>query len=87
MLSDSDMIGRIGGVLSEKLLIEVESPDLDLLEGGLVDSVGLVELILELEQHFGVSLPVEGLQIDDFRSIRSIAGLIVRSAKDIRMGM
>ena len=59
-------------------MILVASPDIDLLESGLVDSIGLVELILELEQRFSVSLPMENLEIDDFRSVYRIADLIVR---------
>jgi D-alanine--poly(phosphoribitol) ligase subunit 2 len=59
-------------------MILVASPDIDLLETGLVDSIGLVELILELEERFGVSLPMEDLEIDDFRSVYRIADLIVR---------
>jgi acyl carrier protein len=43
-----------------------------------VDSIGLVELILELEERFGVSLPMEALEIDDFRSVYRIADLIDR---------
>jgi D-alanine--poly(phosphoribitol) ligase subunit 2 len=58
----------------------VESPGLDLLEAGLIDSIGLVELILELEDRFGVSLPMDGLEIDDFRSLTSIAALITRAS-------
>lgn len=59
-------------------MIMVARPDIDLLETGLVDSIGLVELILELEERFGVSLPMEDLEIDDFRSVYRIADLIVR---------
>lgn len=59
-------------------MIMVARPDIDLLETGLVDSIGLVELILELEERFGVTLPMEDLEIDDFRSVYRIADLIVR---------
>jgi D-alanine--poly(phosphoribitol) ligase subunit 2 len=59
-------------------MIQVASPEIDLLETGLVDSIGLVELILELEERFGVSLPMETLEIDDFRSLYQIADLIAR---------
>jgi D-alanine--poly(phosphoribitol) ligase subunit 2 len=79
MLSDGGLVDRIGTLLLEKLQVKAESPDLDLLAGGLVDSVGLVELILELEQHFGIDLPVENLEVEDFRSIRSLARLVARS--------
>jgi D-alanine--poly(phosphoribitol) ligase subunit 2 len=79
MLLDGGLMDCIGSLLLEKLQVQAESPDLDLLESGLVDSVGLVELILELEQHFGIDLPVENLEVEDFRSIRSLARLVARS--------
>jgi D-alanine--poly(phosphoribitol) ligase subunit 2 len=67
-------------------MIVVASPDIDLLETGLVDSIGLVELILELEERFGVSLPMEDLEIEDFRSVYRISDLIVRfSAVPLRL--
>ena len=72
------LVGVIRGILSEQLMVEVASPDLDLLDAGLVDSIGLVELILALEERFGVALPMEDLQIDDVRSIRRMAELIAR---------
>jgi acyl carrier protein len=75
---DEQLVGDVRTVLSEELLVEVGSPELDLLDAGLVDSVGLVELIVALEERFRVSLPMEDLQIDDLRSVRRIAELIGR---------
>jgi D-alanine--poly(phosphoribitol) ligase subunit 2 len=75
---DSGLVGGIQAALRDRLSVVVESPDFDLLESGLVDSIGIVELILELEDRFGVSLPMDSLEIDDFRSINRIAGLIAR---------
>lgn len=51
----------------------------DLLDSGLVDSVRLVELVLELEQRFGISLPFDALDIDDFRTVDRIAALVART--------
>lgn len=72
------LLGDIRAVLREHLAIMVDSPDVDLLEAGLIDSIGLVELILQLEDRFGVTLPMDTLEIDDFRSINKIADLIRR---------
>lgn len=78
MQRDRRLVGDIRAVLRDHLTVMVESPDVDLLETGLVDSIGLVELILQLEDRFGVSLPMDILEIDDFRSINRIADLITR---------
>lgn len=86
MQRNSSLVSAITSVLRERLMIVVVSPEIDLLETALVDSIGLVELILELEERFGVSLPMEDLEIDDFRSVHRIADLIVRfSATPLRL--
>ena len=78
MQPDKKLLGDIRAVLRDHLTVAVESPDVDLLDTGLIDSIGLVELIVQLEDRFGVSLPMDNLEIDDFRSINRIAGLITR---------
>ena len=52
--------------------------DTPLVSGGLVDSMSIVDLILELEGAFGVSIPASEVQPDDFDSIRTIADTIAR---------
>lgn len=72
------LVDDIQSVLRDHLNVLVDSPDVDLFESGLVDSVGLVELILQLEEHFEVSLPMNALEINEFRSMHTIADLITR---------
>jgi acyl carrier protein len=38
-----------------------------------------VELVLEIEQRFGVSLPFEALEIEDFRTVPRLAERIART--------
>jgi D-alanine--poly(phosphoribitol) ligase subunit 2 len=71
---------QIIDIFSERFETQLASNDVDLLETGLVDSVKIVELVLELEQRFGVSLPFEELEIDDFRTVLRLAERISRSA-------
>lgn len=63
-------------LLSEKLMVEVDSPDADLLNAGILDSLALVQLLLHLEELFGVKIPLNELEIDDLRSISSIAKMV-----------
>jgi acyl carrier protein len=72
------LVDDIRSVLRDHLHVLVESADTDLLESGSVDSIGLVELVLQLEQQFEMSLPMDALEIDDFRSINAIASVITR---------
>jgi acyl carrier protein len=58
-----------------ELTIEVPGSDVDVIETGLLDSLGLVTLVYELEQRCGIRIPFETLDVDDFRTVRSIARL------------
>lgn len=64
----------------EVLSIEVPSDDTDLIDGGFLDSLALVELLFEIELRLGVSVPLDTLEIDDFRTISRIAGVVATSA-------
>ncbi len=65
-------------LFAKKLSLEVSSVDTDLVETGLLDSLSLVELLAQLEETFGVSISTDDLELENFRSIDSIAGFIVR---------
>jgi D-alanine--poly(phosphoribitol) ligase subunit 2 len=69
-------VGAIRGLLSEKLLVEVDSLDADLLKAGILDSLALIQLLVHLEERFGVKIPLDELDIEDLRSISSIARLV-----------
>jgi acyl carrier protein len=72
---------RVQRLFVETLNVEAPSPDTDLIEGGLLDSLALVELLFALEREFAVTIALENLDIDTFRSIRTIAEL-VENTKD-----
>jgi acyl carrier protein len=59
-------------LIRSRLNIDVADVDLDLIEKGLIDSVALVMLITALEEHFACELPLDGFDIDNFRSARRI---------------
>ncbi|MGH9559503.1 MAG: acyl carrier protein [Bryobacteraceae bacterium] len=76
MLPDDDLAVAIRGLLSEKLLIEVASNDTDLLQAGILDSLALIELLVHLEARFSVKISLDDLEIEDLRSVESIARFI-----------
>ena len=55
------------------------SAEVDLLEERLVDSVKLVDLVLQIEERFGVTLAFEELEIEDFRTVARLAERIART--------
>jgi acyl carrier protein len=58
------------------LNIEVPATDTDVIEAGLLDSLALVELLAAIEQEFQVELPLDGLEIETFRSVDTIAAFV-----------
>ena len=70
------MTNQITQLFAEKLNIEVPAPDTDLIESGLLDSLRLVELLLEIEASLGCRIPVDEIDLDDLRSVSRIARLI-----------
>jgi acyl carrier protein len=75
-VSTEAVTDRVQRLFVETLNVEVPSPDTDLIEGGLLDSLALVELLFALEREFAVTIALENLDIDVFRSIRSIAEFV-----------
>ncbi len=69
---------QVARMVSEALQVEVPEPDTDLVETGTLDSLGLVELLLQLERRFGVRVDMEGLDFGTFRSVVSIADFVAR---------
>jgi D-alanine--poly(phosphoribitol) ligase subunit 2 len=67
---------RVQRLFAETLNLQVPSPDTDLIEGGLLDSLALVELLFALEREFEVTIALEELDIDSFRSINRIADFV-----------
>jgi D-alanine--poly(phosphoribitol) ligase subunit 2 len=63
-------------IYREALDIEVGDLDLDVFESGLLDSLGLVALVAEIEERFGLRIPFETLEIDEFRTVRSLARVV-----------
>ena len=72
----ADLIGQIGFLMSEKLMAPATSPDDDLLSTGLLDSMSLIQLLVSLEEHFEIHIPLDEVEIEDIRSVQSIARLI-----------
>jgi methoxymalonate biosynthesis acyl carrier protein len=76
--SEREIVERIEGIFSDTLSIAPPAPDVDIIEAALLDSLGLVTLLFEVEQELGVQMPLESLEVDDFRSVQRIAQLVAR---------
>jgi acyl carrier protein len=71
---------RVREYILSELLMEGEQSDFDndapLLEKGIIDSIGLVRLVVFLEESLGVRIPEEDLRAENFRSITHIVNYI-----------
>jgi D-alanine--poly(phosphoribitol) ligase subunit 2 len=78
----ASLLAELAVVFATNLHIDVPTPDTDLLETGRLDSVGMVELLLQVEKRFGIRVDVEDLEVDHFRSLVTIAALIAARRND-----
>lgn len=76
MTDANAIIERLGAVFVESFHIEVPSPDTDLLEAGILDSLQFVELLVQLEQRFGLRIKIDDLDLDDLRTLARIARVV-----------
>jgi len=77
----ADLRTEVAVVFADALKIEVPSHDTDLLATGLLDSLGFVALLLELERRFGLRVAMEAIEPDNFRSVTNIAQFIASQRK------
>lgn len=59
-------------LLADRLFVEADDPDLDLIDQGLIDSLGFTTLFALLEERFGVVVQLDDLNVDNFRTPRLI---------------
>jgi acyl carrier protein len=67
---------QVKSILANVLNAEVSSNDTDLVETGMLDSLALVSFILELETSFGLSVSYDNLEIDNFRTVKTISEFV-----------
>ena len=76
MADTATLQNAIDRIFSEKLMVHVPDPETDLVEAGLLDSLMFVDLLLHLERDLNVSVALETLDLDHFRSIRRIVEFV-----------
>jgi acyl carrier protein len=76
----NELCQKLIKTFAEKLNVEAPTVETDLVNAGLLDSLALVELLLHLEQEYGVQISLDELAIDNFRSISSIAQFLQHQA-------
>lgn len=70
------LVTKITRLIRETLLVVVASPEDDLLATGVLDSLTLIQLLVHLEEQFGLRISLDELEIDDLRSVNAITRLV-----------
>jgi acyl carrier protein len=73
-----DWSDEIVAIFREVLGIELPSNDVDVIDSGLLDSLSLVTLLFEIEQRTGIEVPFETLDLEDLRTVDSMAVAVGR---------
>lgn len=60
-------------MIENEVGIDVDDPEADLLESGLLDSLALLTIITAIERCFAQELPLDEFDLDHFRSINATA--------------
>jgi acyl carrier protein len=86
MQSESDLAREVQALLARKLEVEVESIDADLLEAGVVNSLTLAQWLFDLEEYFRFTVEMDEVDIENLRSIRSVARLVANRKRACAAG-
>lgn len=78
LVEQSPQLDGVASFFVEQMKMETPSPETDLVEAGVLDSLGFAELFLYLEEAFGIQISLDELEIENFRSIARINDFIRR---------
>jgi len=75
----ADLASEIRLLIQAKLGVHADLVDGDLIASGVLDSLTLIQLLVELESHFDVTIPLQDLEIDSVRTVASLARTVAKS--------
>lgn len=85
IVEESVVAGRIRSFLTRQFpLIKNIGDEQPLLEGGLIDSLGILEVVSFLEKEFGIVISDEELLPENFGSVHSLSIFVQQKANGAR---
>ena len=76
MSADSALIRRLEQLITQTLNIEPPGSRADLIDGGILDSLALVELLHAIEQEFAILIPLDDFDVERFRTLERLATFV-----------
>lgn len=73
-------IGQLQAVVRERLGVDVPDAETDLFAEGLLDSLVFVDLVMLLEEQFGLQVDLAEVDFEQFRTLSRIAALLPDSS-------
>ena len=76
-MSNADTLrDRLTSFFANEMSVQIPSVDTDLFDSGVLDSLAFEQLLLHLEREFGVTMSIDDLEMDHFRSVARIADFV-----------
>jgi len=75
----ADLADEIRGLIQDKAGVPADRVDGDLIASGVLDSLTLIQVLVELETRFEVIIPLQDLEIDSVRTVASLARTVALS--------
>jgi len=85
MMNENAILEELSTGFAELFRIDVPAPDTDLIDEGILDSFQLVELLVYLDQNFGLRIELDDLDLDDLRTLDRLARLVARERADAQV--
>lgn len=76
MFENDSIRQRLARIFEDDLGLEVPAADADLFNSGIMDSLAFVDMLLKIEHEFDITLSLDTVEFDRFKSIESIAEFI-----------
>ena len=73
-----DLQAELIALFRDALNIDVPAADTDLIATGRLDSMGMIELLLNLERRYGIRIDLQTVAIERFKSVNAIAELVAQ---------
>lgn len=79
MTAIEELTKELSETLPGELNVQIPCAETDLFDEGILDSLGLIEILFLMDKRWGVSVSVDQLELDNFRSLVKIAEFIDKS--------
>jgi len=69
-------LDRLGSLFPTVLFVDAPAPDANLIDGGILDSLALVELLAAVEVEFSIEVPLDELDLERILTLTALAELV-----------